>query len=90
MDEIPENERYRFQAAGKSVDWTREQEWRLAGNLPLQALNPRDVRIFSLDSAATRVRLKGIPWELTRLKKLETSWSDHSPSVGLSEIWKAV
>ena len=89
-DEIPENERYRFQAAGKSVDWTREREWRLAGNLSLQALNPRDVRIFSLDSAATRVRLKGIPWELTRLKKLETSWSDHSPSVGLSEIWKAV
>lgn len=39
-------EQFRFVAQGDRVDWTREQEWRVAGSLDLTQLRASDVRLF--------------------------------------------
>ncbi|MCS7466249.1 hypothetical protein NZK35_06110 [Stieleria sp. ICT_E10.1] len=46
---IAEIERYRFQSVGKTYDWTREREWRFAGDVDLDRLDRRDVRVFVAD-----------------------------------------
>ncbi|MEL6104851.1 MAG: hypothetical protein AAFU85_02390 [Planctomycetota bacterium] len=39
-------ERYRFQAIGKTYDWTREREWRKLGDVPLAQFGHNDLRVF--------------------------------------------
>ena len=46
---IAEIDRYRFQSAGKTYDWTREREWRFAGDVDLDRFDRRDVRVFVAD-----------------------------------------
>ena len=89
-DKLPISERFRHQAAGRSIDWREEKEWRLAGSLSLVSLNPHDVRIFALDSGLARSRLVNLPWKVTLLKHLSKRMRKNTGSDGLSQIWKAV
>lgn len=45
--QLPPADRYRFQAKGKRNDWTQEKEWRAQGDIDLDALDPRDVIVFT-------------------------------------------
>jgi hypothetical protein len=57
---LGESERYLFQVAtGKSEDWTREAEWRIAGDVSLTGLSPSDA-----------VVLASAPHELARLTRV--------------------
>ena len=87
---LPVSERFRHQAAGRSIDWRKEKEWRLAGGLSLVSLNPCDVRIFSLDSCLARSRLVNLPWKVTILKHVSKLTLKKTGNDGLSGIWKAV
>lgn len=50
------NERWRYQATGKTFDWTEEREWRANGSLDLSLLEPSDMIIFVGDcTAATQM-----------------------------------
>ncbi len=89
-NKLPVSERFRHQAAGKSIDWRKEKEWRLAGSLSLVSLNPRDVRIFTVDSCLARSRLSYLPWKVTVLKHVSKRTLKKAGNDGLSEIWKAV
>lgn len=40
------SDRYRFQAVGKTFDWTQEREWRCAGDVDLNQFDPDDIRLF--------------------------------------------
>ncbi|WP_182864589.1 hypothetical protein [Stieleria mannarensis] len=48
---IPPQDQFRFQAAGKTYDWTRECEWRSAGDLDLDRFDRGDVRVFVADES---------------------------------------
>ena len=48
------SDRYRFQAIGKTYDWTQEQEWRCHGDVNLDRFDPDDVRLFVRDVAEAR------------------------------------
>jgi len=89
-DQLPVSERFRHQAVGRSNDWRQEKEWRLAGSLALISLNPRHVRIFTLDSCLARSRLVNLPWKVTILKQRSKRTLKKTGNDGLSEIWKAV
>jgi hypothetical protein len=51
---LPMAERYRFQAIGKTYDWTQEREWRCAGDVDLERFDPKDVRVFVRDQSEAR------------------------------------
>ena len=89
-DKLPVSERFRHQSAGKSIDWRKEKEWRLAGSLSLTSLNPCDVRIFAFDSRLSRSRLVNLPWKVTILRRVSKQIVKKTGNDGLSEIWKAV
>ncbi|MDV6032918.1 MAG: hypothetical protein F9B45_23100 [Phycisphaera sp. RhM] len=46
---IAETDRFRFQSVGTTYDWTREREWRFAGDVDLDRFDRRDVRVFVAD-----------------------------------------
>ena len=46
-DDLTEAEKPFFQARGKTMDWTQEQEWRLIGDLDLDKADRNDVRLFA-------------------------------------------
>ncbi|QEG02675.1 hypothetical protein Mal15_67960 [Stieleria maiorica] len=48
---IPPRDQFRFQAVGKTYDWTRECEWRIAGDVDLDRFDRRDVRVFVANQA---------------------------------------
>ena len=87
---LPACERFRYQAEGKTHDWRKEKEWRLACSLSLKSLNPCDVRIFALDSALARSRLLNLPWKVTILQHVSKRTLKKIGNDALSEIWKAV
>ncbi len=87
---LPVGERFRHQAAGKSIDWRKEKEWRLACSLSLKSLKPCDVRIFALDSGLARSRLVNLAWKVTIIKHVSKRTLKKTGNDGLSEIWKAV
>ncbi len=89
-DKLPVSERFRHQSAGKSIDWRKEKEWRLASSLSLTSLNPCDVRIFAFDSRLSRSRLVNLPWKVTILRRVSKQIVKKTGNDGLSEIWKAV
>ena len=89
-EKLSSGQRFRYQALGKSVDWRKEKEWRIAGNLPLRTLQEDDVRVFALDSPLARESLIDIPWGLTLLERETRRLSKKTQNGGLSEIWKAV
>lgn len=60
-------DRYRFHPIGKTFDWRAEREWRSSKTLDLDTFDPTDVRLFAIDSADARVKLKRSPWSITWL-----------------------
>ncbi|GAA5505045.1 hypothetical protein [Novipirellula caenicola] len=65
--QIATEDQYRFQAKGKTFDWTREREWRSDRSVDLTQLNRDDVRIF-LPSAQEAETLRPIAdWQITLL-----------------------
>ncbi|EMI54466.1 hypothetical protein [Rhodopirellula sallentina] len=54
--ELAAGEKYRFQATGKTHDWTAEREWRSGRDIDLSAVDAKDIRIFVPDApSAMRV-----------------------------------
>ncbi|MCM2370444.1 hypothetical protein [Aporhodopirellula aestuarii] len=49
---LTDRERFRFQATGKTHDWTAEQEWRSASDIDLSRFDTNDVCIFVPDQTA--------------------------------------
>ncbi|EMI22465.1 hypothetical protein RMSM_00614 [Rhodopirellula maiorica SM1] len=65
--QLAAEDQYRFQAKGKTFDWTREREWRSNRSVDLTQLDRRDVRIF-LPSADEAKSLRPITdWQITLL-----------------------
>ncbi|MFM7073836.1 MAG: hypothetical protein ACKO38_18785 [Planctomycetota bacterium] len=66
--------------SGKTpIDWSREQEWRLLGDLPLDELPPADVRVFVPDaSMATRIAAVS-RWPVIVLKSAASPPEDQTP-----------
>ncbi|TWU60393.1 hypothetical protein Poly51_06680 [Rubripirellula tenax] len=58
-------DRYRFQAVGKTYDWRSEREWRSKTGIDLGSLSPDDVRVFAKTSTQARDSLHGCPWPVT-------------------------
>ncbi|WP_345324098.1 hypothetical protein [Novipirellula rosea] len=66
-NQLAAEDQFRFQAKGKTFDWTREREWRSDRSVDLRELDLRDVRIF-LPSAEEAAMLRPIAdWEITLL-----------------------
>lgn len=62
---LSREERWRFQACGKTFDWRSEQEWRVPGNVDLQAIVVDDAVVFVGDEQARR-RLSSLsPWPVS-------------------------
>ena len=68
---LAEEDRFRFHPRGNRFDWTQECEWRSPSNIDLLALDPRDVRIFTLGGLKERRLLDTCPWPISMLR-----WSD--------------
>lgn len=45
-ERLQASDRYRFQATGKTYDWTREREWRKLGDVELTQFADEDIRVF--------------------------------------------
>ncbi|OYP37381.1 hypothetical protein [Rhodopirellula sp. MGV] len=43
---LPADQRFRFQAEGRTFDWTAEREWRFDGNVDLDVFDQSDIRVF--------------------------------------------
>ncbi len=46
-ERLPLEERYLFQARGKTFDWTREREWRSSRSVDLESIPVEDIRVFT-------------------------------------------
>ena len=61
-------DQFRFQAAGKTYDWTAECEWRSCQDVDLHQLDPGDVRVFvATNSDAAKLNKSpaiGCNWEI--------------------------
>ncbi len=66
-NQILSADQYRFQAAGQTFDWTNEKEWRLEGDLPLDAFATKDVRVFVANEAGKRLIETYCPWQISVL-----------------------
>jgi hypothetical protein len=60
-------DQFRFQAVGKTYDWTSEKEWRFEGDLRLDALDPSDLRVFVASSSGKQQIEKHCPWQISVL-----------------------
>ena len=58
-------DQFRFQAVGKTYDWTSEKEWRFEGDLRLDALDPSDLRVFVASSSGKQQIEKHCPWKIS-------------------------
>ncbi|MCC9604155.1 hypothetical protein LOC67_26680 [Stieleria sp. JC731] len=45
-DDLPGEQLFRFQAQGKTYDWTSEYEWRFSGDVDLTQFDHDDIRVF--------------------------------------------
>lgn len=70
--ELPADQRFRFQSAGSTYDWTSEQEWRCGSDIDLSRLGPGEVFIFVPDeNSARRVgSCNHATWPMIRLDQL--------------------
>ena len=63
------DDQYRFQATGKTYDWTTEREWRVHGDVDLAACDRSDVRVFVPTEADARAITKAssseCPWKIS-------------------------
>lgn len=52
--QLPAESRWRFQAQGKTYDWTTEKEWRVCGSVDLSAVSDEDAVVFIGSSNCAR------------------------------------
>ena len=66
---IDDTDQFRFQAKGKTYDWTAEREWRACQDVDLRTLDPQDVRVFvATDADAASIRstpAMQLDWEIS-------------------------
>ena len=72
-DQVDEADQFRFQAQGRTYDWTAEREWRSSGTLALDKLELSDVRVFLHQFVKFRLSyfrriLELSPWQITVIK----------------------
>ncbi len=58
-------DRYLFQAAGKTFDWTTEREWRMLGDVDLSAINQQDAYLFTASDQEAECLRPLCPWQVT-------------------------
>ncbi len=63
LESLPLEDRWRYQAAGETYDWTQEQEWRGRGVIDLNRLPIDAVRIF-VATQQDAMRLTNVPWSV--------------------------
>ncbi len=63
LDALPSDDRWLYQAAGETYDWTSEQEWRAKGVVDLSRLPVDAVRVFVTSTDAAN-RLRSVPWKI--------------------------
>lgn len=68
---LAEEDRFRFHPRGRRCDWTQEREWRCRGSVDLLALDPLDVRIFTIGGLKARHSLAACPWPVTLLRSCD-------------------
>ncbi|MCD0460968.1 hypothetical protein [Roseiconus lacunae] len=44
--DLPDDQQFRYQATGRTFDWTSEREWRFCGDLDLEQFDDEDIRVF--------------------------------------------
>jgi hypothetical protein len=77
--ERPWFQRHTTRSGKTPIDWSREQEWRLLGDLPLDELPSSDVRVFVPDaSMATRIAAVS-RWPVFVLKAAASPPEDQTP-----------
>lgn len=54
LEQLPETQRWRYQAAGSTYDWTQEQEWRGRGVLDLAKFKRDEVVVFTRSASESR------------------------------------
>lgn len=71
-NKLPADQRFQFQSAGTTYDWTREEEWRIGSDIDLSRLGRGEVFIFVPDeNAADRVGpYNHATWPVIRLDQL--------------------
>ncbi|TWT67781.1 hypothetical protein [Crateriforma conspicua] len=62
---LDEADRYRFQARGKTVDWTAEREFRASGDVDLDAFSASDLRVFVPDAESAAEIRRVCPWSIS-------------------------
>ncbi|WP_442511048.1 hypothetical protein SH528x_002707 [Novipirellula sp. SH528] len=65
--QLAEEDQYRFQAKGKTFDWTQEREWRSDRSVDLTQLDVDDVRIFLPDTEQAETLHPIADWKITLL-----------------------
>lgn len=63
---LEQAQRWRFQATGKTYDWTGEQEWRGRGLIDLTQFAPDEVVVF-VQNAAERIAIVNCPWPVVHV-----------------------
>lgn len=63
--ELTPDDRYRFQARGRTHDWTQEREWRWLGDLDLNRFSPCDVRVFVPTAEQAETLAPLCPWSIS-------------------------
>ncbi|QDT12213.1 hypothetical protein [Planctomycetes bacterium K23_9] len=59
---IDPRDQYRFQAAGKTYDWTAEREWRSSADVGLDTFDRDDVRVYVASEIDRQTIEKHCPW----------------------------
>lgn len=62
---IDASDQYRFQAIGKTYDWTAEREWRYNSDIDLQTLDVKDVRVFVATDHDAKEIQSASPWQIS-------------------------
>lgn len=66
LNAMPSDDRWLYQAAGETFDWTSEREWRAKGVVDLSRLPVDSVRVF-VPSLRDAIKLHGVPWKIVTL-----------------------
>ncbi|MGB7343106.1 MAG: hypothetical protein WBD20_02740 [Pirellulaceae bacterium] len=64
-EKIATSNQFRFQAAGKTFDWTAEKEWRIAADVDLDSFKDNDVRVFVACGEDRSKVEKHCPWAIS-------------------------
>ncbi len=61
---LPADQKFRFQAAGKTYDWTAEKEFRVRGDFDFSGISAGDLRVFVPDADSAAELTAVCPWPI--------------------------